>query len=122
MGDGPHILIAEDEEFIVMLLEDMLSDEGYRMTSVNRLDDALKILNTESFDAAVLDVNLRDAPVFPLAERLRGLDVPFAFATGGGNDSIPESFQSYPVLCKPYSAATFIQGVASLLVPAKSKS
>jgi DNA-binding response OmpR family regulator len=120
MGEVPHILIAEDEEFIVMLLEDMLSDEGYRVTSVNRLDDALNILKTESFDAAVLDVNLRDAPVFPLAARLRELDVPFAFATGGGNDSIPEQFQNYPVLTKPYSAATFIEGVASLVVSAKS--
>jgi CheY-like chemotaxis protein len=120
MGDGPHILIAEDEEFIIMLLEDILSDEGYRVTSANRLDDALNILETESFDAAILDINLRDAPVFPLAERLRELDVPFAFATGGVLDSIPAQFQNCPVLSKPYTAATFVEGVASLVVSAKS--
>ena len=120
MGDGPRILIAEDEEFIIMLLEDILSDEGYRVTSANRLDDALNMLETEHFDAAILDINLRDAPVFPLAGRLRELDVPFAFATGGGLDSIPVQFQDRPVLSKPYTAATFIEGVASLVVSAKS--
>ena len=120
MGDGPHILIAEDEEFIIMLLEDILSDEGYRVTSANRLDDALSMLETERFDAAILDINLRDAPVFPLAGRLSELDVPFAFATGGGLDSIPVQFQDRPVLSKPYTAATFIEGVASLVVSAKS--
>ena len=120
MGDGPRILIAEDEEFIIMLLEDILSDEGYRVTSANRLDDALNILETECFDAAILDINLRDAPVFPLAARLRELDVPFAFATGGSNEAIPAQFQNYPVLSKPYTAAAFIDGVASLVVAAKS--
>lgn len=119
MSDGPHILIAEDEEFIIMLLEDILLDEGYRVMSANRLDDALNMLETECFDAAVLDINLRDAPVFPLAVRLRELDVPFAFATGGGSDAIPAQFKTYPVLSKPYTAATFIEGVAALVVSAK---
>jgi DNA-binding response OmpR family regulator len=120
MGDSPRILIAEDEEFIVMLLEDMLSEEGYSVTSVSSLGDALNILDTECFDAAVLDVNLRGEAVFPLAGRLSKLGVPFAFATGGDNESIPAQFRAYPVLSKPYSAVTFIDGVASLVASAKS--
>jgi CheY-like chemotaxis protein len=120
MGDNSRILIAEDEEFIVMLLEDMLSDEGYRVTSVTNLDDALNILETECFDAAILDVNLRGSPVFPLASRLSQLGVPFAFATGGDNESIPAEFRAHAVLSKPYSAETFIGGVASLVASTKS--
>lgn len=60
---GRRILLVEDEAVIAMLLEDMLIALGCEVVGVAaRLDEALCLIRSESFDAAVLDVNLGGSP------------------------------------------------------------
>jgi DNA-binding response OmpR family regulator len=110
---GLRVLVVEDETLVLMNLEDILGHEvaGPFM----RLEQALQAdLGGLGADVAILDVNLGGKPVFPLAERLQGLGVPLLFATGYGRAGLPEGWQDYIVLTKPYSIADVADALARL--------
>lgn len=115
MSDKPKILLAEDEELIAMMLEDVLGDVGYIVVSATTLNEGLLAADRESFDAAVLDVNLGREEVFPLAAKLRDKGVPFLFASGYGNEHVPLEFRDHEVLLKPYDTRTMLAAVSRLL-------
>lgn len=115
--EAPHLLMAEDEVFIAMMLEDILSDEGYRVTGVTALEEGLRVVEKSHFDAAILDVNLGSEQVFPLAARLRDLGVPFLFASGYGNEEIPPIFSGYRVLLKPFDGKALLASLSQLTTP-----
>jgi two-component SAPR family response regulator len=52
-------------------------------------------------DAAILDVNLGGQLVYPVADRLMDLHIPFVFVTGYGRESIDRRYDSIHVLEKP---------------------
>ncbi len=52
------ILIVEDEKHNLIILERLLSLEGYDITSVSNGEDALALSDPGGFDVAILDVNL----------------------------------------------------------------
>lgn len=61
--------------------------------------DAVRV--APHFDAAILDINLDDALVFPLADELARLGIPFLFATGYSSDVVPPRFADRVFLEKP---------------------
>ncbi|RUX16216.1 response regulator [Mesorhizobium sp. M2A.F.Ca.ET.037.01.1.1] len=76
------ILIVEDEFIIAMDLKVMLERLGWRVLGpVARVAHALRLLEDELPTVALLDVNLGDHLVTPVAEALRGRGVPFAVAS-----------------------------------------
>jgi CheY-like chemotaxis protein len=105
MSGGRSILIVEDEPLISMMLEDFLDALGYRLAgSADALPDALALVEQGGFDAALLDVNLRDGETsWPVADALTARGRPFILATGGGNDMVPDRHSGVPVLSKPYT-------------------
>ncbi len=105
MSRGPSILVVEDEPLISMMLEDFLDALGYRLAGcVDGVSEALQRVAKGGFDAALLDVNLRDGETsWPVADALRERGQPFILATGGANDMVPERHADVPVLSKPYT-------------------
>ena len=102
---GVQVFIAEDEELILMLIEDILADYGCEITATARkICEAMAILKDSSlcFDAAILDVNLGDNSIFPVAEVLAQRGLPFVFATGSSAGDLPEAWRSHPILTKPF--------------------
>jgi CheY-like chemotaxis protein len=100
---GLRVLVVEDEMMVSMLIEDMLGDLGCAVVGpAARLDEAMELARTCEIDCAVLDVNLGGQPIFPLADLLRELGRPFAFATGYGDAGIREEDRGTPVLQKPF--------------------
>ncbi|MDG4874117.1 response regulator [Mesorhizobium sp. WSM4935] len=76
------VLIVEDEFLIAMDLKAMLERRDWRvMGPVPSVAAALKLLEIEVPSVALLDVNLGDELVTPVAEKLRSLQVPFAVAS-----------------------------------------
>ena len=73
---------------------------------VGRVTEALRILNQQPVDAAILDVNLAGEFVYPLAELLRTRNIPFVFATGYSPESIDPRFGDISVLQKPIDRQT----------------
>lgn len=117
MTAQPHrILVAEDEAMIAMLVEDFLEQLGYDLAgSCSSRDQADALLDAgERVDAALLDCNLADGPVWPLARRLQADGIPFIFASGDGH-GIPADLANAPVLGKPYLMETLDARLAALL-------
>lgn len=110
-----RVLIVEDEIVVALFLEDILADFGYEVAGVvSRLEEALARAAVPDFSAAVLDVHLNGKDVFPLADRLAELDLPFIFATGYGARGIPERHAGRPVLQKPFLPEDLARALASL--------
>jgi CheY-like chemotaxis protein len=103
---GKRVLVVEDEAAIAMLLEDMLLDFGCEIVGpAARLATALDLAQRESFDLAILDVNVAGEPIYPVAEALAERGVPLVFSTGYGGAGIKEPFRDRPVVQKPFSQA-----------------
>ena len=64
----PRVLVVEDEMTVALLIEDMVTELAYEVAAVvPRLDDAMRLLDSDSFDLAMLDVHLNGKTVFPFA-------------------------------------------------------
>lgn len=116
------VLMVEDEMYLAMILKDLLSDAGYRVLCAARLNDAMRLAQEESIDAAVLDINLHGETVYPLAARLEEQGVPFLFASAYAESSIPDVFRDHPVLRKPYTPDSMIDTLASVLEASRARS
>ena len=101
---SPRILIVEDSFMVILTLEAMCEDLGWEMVGpATRLDEALELARTQTFDAALLDVNLDGEMTWAVADVLKAAGIPFAFCTGYEKASIlPDRFASEQVMTKPY--------------------
>jgi CheY-like chemotaxis protein len=101
---GRRILLVEDEAIVSMILEDMLVELGCEIVGpASRLDQALDMLDSESFEAVVLDLNLNGVPTYPVADALAERGVPFLFSTGYNN--LKNVYKNLPTLHKPYGTS-----------------
>ena len=83
---GKRILVVEDEGLVAMLVQDGLADAGAEVIGpAGSVADALQLVETAmgegGISGAVLDLNLGGEPVFPVADALIDLGVPFLFET-----------------------------------------
>jgi DNA-binding LytR/AlgR family response regulator len=101
---GRRLLIAEDEYMVALDLAEFFEDAGAEVIGpVGSLKDALALVASEGgrLDGALLDVNLRNDKVYPVADALSAAGVPFVFATGYGDHAIPEAYSNVPRCDKP---------------------
>jgi len=97
------ILIIEDEGMIAMMLEDMVISLGHNVTAVaSNLEKGLELADRETFDIALLDVNLNGKPSYPIADLLSARNVLFLLTTGYGT-GIDEAWRGRPILQKPFT-------------------
>ncbi len=83
-----RVLVVEDEALVAMDITTVLSDAGYSVVGpAPTLDKAKELIESEQFDAAVLDANLSGEPVNELAAELSRRTIPFAFLTGYGREA-----------------------------------
>lgn len=103
---GLHVLLVEDEVLVAMHTEGLLVDIGCEAVEVaSSVPQALALIERTPPDVALLDVNVRNVMVFPVAEKLAAAGIPFAFATGYGRSHLLLGWQHYPILQKPLEMA-----------------
>ena len=113
---GRRVLVVEDEAMIAMMIEDMLVDLGCEIVGpASQIAQALRVIKSEEFDAAILDVNLNGVPIFPVADALSAKSVPFVFATGYGASGILAENTAHLVLQKPFKQQQLENALSSLL-------
>lgn len=101
-----HVLLVEDEVLVAMHTEGLLVDIGCEAVEVaSSVPQALALIERTPPDVALLDVNVRNVMVFPVAEKLAAAGIPFAFATGYGRSHLLLDWQHYPILQKPLEMA-----------------
>ncbi len=113
---GHDILLVEDETMVSFLIEEMLGQLGAtEVRHAGRLAAGLKQVDTKTPTLAILDVNIGGETVFPLAERLEALNVPFVFITGYGRDGLHGRWLDRHVLQKPLTMHEFAQGIRKVV-------
>ncbi|MBB6414207.1 CheY-like chemotaxis protein [Mesorhizobium sangaii] len=98
------MLVVEDEILVLMMIEDMLGDLGCEsVTSAATIDKAIALVETQAFDAAMLDMNLDGDDSNTVADALAERGVPFIYSTGNSDRDMREGFSNRAVLRKPFS-------------------
>jgi CheY-like chemotaxis protein len=114
-GGERRILLVEDEELVALELSSELSRLGWAIVGPAATLAEAQALLAKPFDAAVLDVNLRGRPVYPIAEALAERHVPFLFCTGYEMVDPEGRFPEAPVIRKPAHPAAVSAALADLL-------
>jgi DNA-binding response OmpR family regulator len=116
---GARIIVVEDEAIVALLLADSLRDAGADVIGpAGSVARALTLIDEASLNgglsAAVLDVNLGGHIVWPVADKLIALGVPFLFATGYGWGLDRSAYPKAPIVAKPFDIGALISTVASI--------
>ena len=114
-GTDRRILLVEDEELVALELSTELSRLGWGIVGPAATLKEAESLLSSSFDAAVLDVNLRGRSVYPLAQALEERHVPFLFCTGYEMADPEGRFPEVPVIRKPAHPAAVSAALSDLL-------
>ncbi|WP_305095959.1 response regulator [Croceibacterium aestuarii] len=109
---GLTVLIVEDEPIIGLVLEDLVLDAGARPLLASTVAHALKALEENTVDAAVLDVNVHGEKSYPVAQALMAQGTRFVFASGYGDALHPEEFKAVPTITKPYAMKEIVEGLS----------
>ena len=113
---GKRVLIVEDELLVALLIEDFLVEFGCSMVGpCGSVSKALDAARTETFDLAVLDVNLAGEMVYPVAEVLESRHIPFLFLSGYGEQAIPADHLDWRVCSKPFRGDVLATMMSSVL-------
>lgn len=82
-GGNPVVLLVEDEMIIAFDMADQLSYSGFIVDGPYPSNaKALAALDGDRPNVAILDVQLTDGDVYPVANKLRDMGVPIVFHSG----------------------------------------
>lgn len=100
-GAMKRVLLVEDDAMIGMMMRELLAECDVAVVGpCCTLQEALSA-TAGDFDCAILDVNLGGESIYPVADALVDRQIPFAFVTGYGRESIDARFANVPILQKP---------------------
>lgn len=117
------MLVVEDNPFIALALEEILTERELIVVGVARtLDQALTAAKTLEFDVALLDVNIGGEKTTGVADALKARDAPFVFATGYGRAGLPEGYAEHALIEKPFYIDEILNALrAAIAVQAPGK-
>lgn len=102
-----HILVVDDEEWILELIEMALMENEYEVTTASNGAEAFKIFQTTNFDLIVTDILMpeEDGVFFVLQVFNSGRETPVIAISGGGGGvgfvkSALERIQKIPIVCR----------------------
>ncbi|MGP7796840.1 response regulator [Sphingomonas sp. CLY1604] len=112
-----RILVVEDEYMLAHDLCDALQEAGAIPIGPEPSVQAalMRIASEEQIDAAILDVNLNNETVFPVADLLTDRHVPFLFASGYGSEVFTERFAGAVNCNKPLDMRAVLRALAGLM-------
>jgi DNA-binding response OmpR family regulator len=109
------VLILEDEALISMTLQDVLADHGFQPTVARSLSDALQIIRTQSFDAAILNWRIGEETAEHLIHELEMTATAIVVLTTGGADALKARLAKHSVLDKPHILNDIVAEIKRLL-------
>ncbi len=117
MLSGRPILIVEDEAIIALGLAAAVRDVGGTVVGPSpSVQHALTLLERNDVDAAIVDANLIDRDVTPLALELYRQDIPFVVHTAKGLPfELASVLPDLLVVMKPTDAENVVAQIAALV-------
>jgi CheY-like chemotaxis protein len=116
--NGRKVLVVEDQYAVALDLCEGLDREGASVVGpASSVEDALKILESSVRpDVAVLDIQLQGGLVYPVADRLAELGVPYLFTSACEPDEIPEQYRFAPRFDKPIRLSSIIAAIREQII------
>lgn len=74
VGRRPHILVVDDEPDMCWALENILSREGYQITTVTNGKEALELARGKRFKVAFIDAKLPDMDGIELSGQIKEIN------------------------------------------------
>jgi len=113
-----HILFVDDEPDIRELVQVLFEAAGFRVSTADNAQDALKLAATERFDAILLDNLMPQATGVELCREIRSFDqiTPILICSGSATfadreAAVSAGAQGY--VAKPFNATALIQAVGA---------
>jgi CheY-like chemotaxis protein len=104
---GKRVLVVEDEFLVAAMIEDALAEvDAVVVGPAATLGEGLRLVERETLDLAILDVNLNGERSDAIADALAAQNIPFVRATGYG-EAAGRRYGG-TVLDKPYSVEKLI--------------
>lgn len=115
-----HIVIADDEELLCVIVADLLRDAGYRVTTVSDGSEVLPVLEREQTDLVLLDLMM---PTMNGIETLTQIkkklpETRVIMISGFGTDDYilqSEQLGSDGFINKPFGVETLMRHIKSVL-------
>ncbi len=112
---GCRVLIVEDEYLLAHDLEQALKLQGASIVGpIGQFDAAYRRAARDHFDVAIIDVNLRGEPAYPIAHELMRQRIPFVFYSGYEPNVIPERFAGVSLWRKPVNTSQLVEHIGQL--------
>lgn len=117
-----HILVLDDGEVVRDVLTDMLCDAGHSVKATDDGAEALRLLERETFDIVLVDLQMPKMSGVEFLERLRLLNTPrrpFVFVMTG--KTVEENLDTYAslgvaeTLLKPFSRSALVERIQMAL-------
>jgi len=116
-GNSPVILLVEDEMIIAFDIADQMALAGFTVDGPYPSNvKALAAIGAAKPDVAILDVQLTDGDVYPVATKLREMSIPIVFHSGHADPSQLKLEYPDSVVCtKPCSTGMLENAVRSVI-------
>ena len=120
MQEALIILVVEDDQSIQSIVEEALSDGGFKPTIASSGEEALTLLGESKYRVLVIDIKLGKDRIrgWDVARRARAINpgLPVVYITGANADEwavqgVPNSV----LLTKPFAPAQLVTAVSNLL-------
>ena len=113
---GRSILVVKDDSVLATDLAALLTHAGCKVVlPTTTVATALSTIVRYPFDAAILDVNVQNEWVFPVAHALAAAGVPFLFLTAYALESIPAEHRERPFFAKPHQPGTLLGALERMM-------
>ena len=115
---GARLLVAEDEPLIAMDIGGLLEEEGATVFPARNVSHAIRLVETSSLSAGVVDIRLGNGDAEPVCEALVQHQVPFVFYTAQ-SAAVCKRWAAFPVVTKPAAAAAIVGAIKYTLAADK---
>jgi two-component system nitrogen regulation response regulator NtrX len=122
-----HVLVVDDEADIRLLIDEILSDEGYQVTVAGNASEARAARDDDSFDLVLLDIWMPDTDGISLLREWTepgDLDCPVVMMSGHGTvDTAVEATRlgAFDFVEKPLSLAKLLRTVERAIDSSKKQ-
>ena len=115
--DGKKVFVVEDDGLIAIDVTDVLQQAGAIVIGpYGHLAEGLSAAAEKDFDVALLDVNLRGIPSWPIASLIQERGIPVVLSTGYSESfRRPAAMAKLPTVSKPYDTKRLLGELTAAL-------
>lgn len=111
------VLVVDDEQIVLSLVEDTLTDEGYCITTTLQPSEAIKLAENQQFDFLLTDIRMPEMNGIELAREIRLISptIGVIFMTGYANlDTAKQAIKegAFDYIMKPFELSEIRQAMS----------